>query len=188
MTPSDVPNKNAKLALKIGLIGAGMFCFALFVLPPFYTAICKWTGLNGKTQNQAAATEKRAVDMNRTIRVSFVTDVGVEMPWEFTPETRTIEVHPGQPVKVNFRVKNESDTYIVAQAIPSVAPGLAAQHFKKTECFCFREQPLEAHAEKEMPVVFFVDPELPPDIQEITLAYRLYNITAKAQTNAVSLN
>lgn len=187
MTQTAMANKNAKLALKIGGLGVGMFCFALFILPPFYTAICNWTGLNGKTQSQASG-ERRPIDMNRTIRVTFVTDLGVEMPWEFSPETRSIEVHPGQPVKVNFRVKNLSGDAVVAQAIPSVAPGLAAQHFKKTECFCFREQPLAAHEEKDMPVVFFVDPALSPDVQEITLAYRLYNITAKAQQNAVSLN
>ena len=186
MADSEVQSKNAKLALKIGVIVVGMFGFALFVLPPFYTAICKWTGLNGKSPNQAEA-PSRSIDMNRTVRVSFVTDVDVNMPWEFAPNMRTIEVHPGQPVKVDFHVKNLSDSRIVAQAIPSIAPGLASQHFKKTECFCFREQPLDAHTEKDMPVVFFVDPALSPDIQEITLAYRLYNITAKAQSNAVSL-
>jgi len=187
MTPQDIRAKNKRLAVKIGVIGVGMFCFAVFVLPPFYTAICNWTGLNGKTQAEAT-TEQKGPDMNRTIRVSFVTDVGKEMPSDFAPEMRTIEVHPGQPVKVNFKVKNLSDNYLVAQAIPSVAPGLAAQHFKKTECFCFREQPLEARSEKDMPVVFFVDPALPADIHEITLAYRLYNITDKVQQNAVSMN
>jgi cytochrome c oxidase assembly protein subunit 11 len=64
---------------------------------------------------------------------------------------------------------------MVGQAIPSVTPGLAALHFKKTECFCFTEQRFEAREEREMPLLFMVDKDLPEDITVVTLAYTFFD-------------
>ena len=65
---------------------------------------------------------------------------------------------------------------ITAQAVPSVTPGLAGQYFKKIECFCFRKQTLQAHQQIRMPVIFYIDPQLPKKIHEITLSYSLFQV------------
>jgi len=44
----------------------------------------------------------------------------------------------------------------------------------KTECFCFSNQMLEALASKELPVRFYIEPGLPEDINEVTLAYTFF--------------
>jgi cytochrome c oxidase assembly protein subunit 11 len=166
-----------------------MFIFAVGILPPLYDVICDITGLNGKTSNEAASTEDAVLDEERTITVMLIADTDPDMPWEFAPEQRSIKVHPGEIKKIDFRVKNTTDEWLVGQAIPSVSPAQATPHFKKTECFCFNEQPLEANAERNMPMIFFVDPELPKSVTTITLSYQLFNITDRvADRNTVALN
>ena len=86
-----------------------------------------------------------------------------------------MDVHPGQMYHTSFHAKNRTDRTMVGQAIPSVTPGLAAQHFKKTECFCFTEQQFSAGEGRDMPLMFMVDPELPEEIGVVTLSYTFFD-------------
>ena len=76
--------------------------------------------------------------------------------------------------RVNFHARNRTDQAMVGQAIPSVTPGVAAQHFKKTECFCFTEQRFSAGEGRDMPLLFMVDRELPEEIEVLTLSYTFF--------------
>jgi hypothetical protein len=71
-----------------------------------------------------------------------------------------------------------------AQAIPSYAPQNATPHFKKVECFCFKQQTLKAHEARQMPVVFFIDPALPKDVKTITLSYTFFEVVGGKQRHA----
>jgi len=66
---------------------------------------------------------------------------------------------------------------MIAQAIPSISPGLAAEYFEKTECFCFTEQKFKAKEGRTMPVRFVVNPKLPKQYKTITLAYTFFDKT-----------
>ena len=77
---------------------------------------------------------------------------------------------------MTFYVRNRASQAVTAQAVPSVTPGLAAAHLRKTECFCFTQQRLEAGEEMEMPVTFYIDDELPEDINTLSLAYTLFRV------------
>ena len=89
----------------------------------------------------------------------------------------SVKVHPGEIRQVDFHVRNPSQRVIVGQAIPSVSPGQASPYFKKTECFCFNNQELAGGQEADLPLIFYVDPELPKSVTTITLSYQLYDIT-----------
>ena len=65
---------------------------------------------------------------------------------------------------------------IDAQAIPSYAPQQASEHFKKVECFCFKQQRLGPNEARQMPVMFYIDPALPKDVKTITLSYTFFEI------------
>jgi cytochrome c oxidase assembly protein subunit 11 len=179
---------HAKTVGKLILVVIGMFGFG-FALVPLYDVFCDITGINGKTSDQAAVYEAVEIDESRMITVEFITRTNTGMPWEFSAQTKRVEVHPGEMAEVAFYVRNPVSRDIIAQAIPSVSPGTAALYVNKTECFCFRHQPLKAGEEAVMPMTFYVDPQLPEDITFFTLQYTLYDITASAdEAEVVALN
>jgi cytochrome c oxidase assembly protein subunit 11 len=170
-TSGEVDNKKIITRLLVAVVA--MFGFG-FAMVPLYDVFCSITGVNGKTGDQVTLSDAMKVDTSREITVEFVANLNEEMPWEFRPTTRSVKVHPGEPTRIEYVAINKTTNKIIGQAVPSVAPGLAAQYFQKTECFCFTEQVLEAKEEKIMPVIFVVDPEISEDINEITLSYTFF--------------
>lgn len=163
-----------RLALK--LVGAvvGMFCFG-FALVPLYDVICDITGLNGKTGGRYVDAAQVA-DTRRKVTVQFTTSNNESMPWVFRPLQQSVEVHPGQKTQVRFLAINNTAHKMTAQAVPSVAPFSAAQYLHKTECFCFQQQTLAPGEAIEMPLIFFVDREIPERVDKLTLSYTLFNL------------
>lgn len=164
---------NAKIIGKLLVLVVFMFGFG-FALVPLYDVFCDVTGLNGKTGGRVELSEKPAVNTSRRVKVQFIASLNENMPWQFKPLTRSVEVHPGEPMTIEYYAKNNTQQPITGQAVPSVSPGLAAAYFQKTECFCFTEQKLAAGEEKRMPVKFIVDSSLPEDINELTLSYTFF--------------
>ncbi len=170
-TSGEIDNK--KIITRLLFAVVAMFGFG-FALVPLYDVFCDITGINGKTGDQITLSETMKVDTSREIKVEFVASLNAEMPWEFRPVQKSVRVHPGEPTRIDYVAINKTDNRIIGQAVPSVAPGLAAQYFQKTECFCFTEQILEAKEQKIMPVIFVVDPGISEDINEITLSYTFF--------------
>ncbi len=181
------PSHN-KVIGKLLILVFAMFGFG-FALVPLYDVFCDVTGLNGKTGGQVAAVETPVIDLNRVVKVQFVASLNANMPWEFKPMTRSMQLHPGESATVDFYARNTSQVDIIGQAVPSVTPGLAASYFQKTECFCFTEQKLAAGEERRMPVIFRIDNALPDDIHELTLSYTFFiKPSTEMTSNNVSLN
>lgn len=158
----------------------GMFGFA-FALVPLYDAFCEVTGLNGKTGGQYEYVEADLeADRSRLVQIRFVTNANASMPWEFGPDVGGMRVNPGGINEATFHATNTTNRVMVAQAIPSVAPGRAAAFFHKTQCFCFDQQVLEPGESIEMPVRFIVDRDLPRSVATITLSYTMFDITDDA--------
>jgi len=165
---------NTRLVKRLLFVVAGMFAFG-FAMVPLYDVLCDITGINGKTGGRVAIAAVFEPDLDRTVMVEFIANVNQSMPWDFTPVVSRMEVHPGKMYRTSFHAKNRTDRTMVGQAIPSVTPGLAAQHFKKTECFCFTEQQFSAGEGRDMPLMFMVDPELPEEIGVVTLSYTFFD-------------
>jgi len=167
--------KDRRLLLKLIAFGLGMFIFA-YAMVPLYNTLCEVTGINGKTGGRMRVTQADKIDASRTIRVNFMVTNNEGMPWEFSGPSASVEMHPGEVKRVDFYAKNPTTQDMVGQTIPSVAPGEAARYLKKTECFCFDKQFLKAGEEATMPVVFFIDPSIPHEIEELTLSYTLFEL------------
>lgn len=181
MTQESIHAKTRRSTRQLLLVVAGMFAFG-FALGPLYTAVCKLTGFNGKLSDMAVDTARPPlVDLTRTVKVLFITTVNGGKPWEFRAEQTSVEVHPGQLTTVMFLARNTEAHDIVAQAVPNIAPWEAARHMKKTECFCFNKQPFKVGEEKRMPVRFMLDPELPADVDTVTLSYTFFDVTETAR-------
>lgn len=169
---------NNKLVGLLILSSIAMFGFG-FALVPLYDVLCQVLGINGKTNNKPEQYSSMIIDTNREVNVEFVTHISGDMPWQFAPQVKRIKVQPGALIRTHFEVKNQSSNTVIGQAIPSVSPGRAAAYFNKTECFCFNQQTLTALNNAELPLIFYIDPDLPKDINTVTLSYTLFDITAK---------
>jgi len=152
-----------------------------FALVPLYDVFCEVTGLNGKTADGPASVSSAKIDKDRLVTVQFLANVNRNAPWKFKSEVFEMKVHPGQLQETNFYAENLTKENKTAQAVPSVTPGLAAQYFNKTECFCFTQQAFEPGEGKKMPLRFMVDPNLPKEISTLTLSYTFFELSEIAK-------
>lgn len=166
-----------KYVSRLTLFAIAMFGFG-YLLVPLYDKFCEVTGIGGRT-NQTPSAEYLPTepDLTRQVTVHFDANVNSALPWYFEPIEKTMKVNPGKMYETAYIATNYSDQPVVAQAVPSVAPGLASLYFNKTECFCFTEQLLGPGESREMPVRFFVDPGLDDDTNLVTLSYIVYKNT-----------
>jgi cytochrome c oxidase assembly protein subunit 11 len=159
-------------AFAVAMVGAA------YAAVPLYNWFCRTTGFAGTTQ---VATVAPAHALARKIVVRFDANVTGGLPWRFEPEQNSIEVRIGDVVTVNYVVTNESARETVGQASYNVSPPTVGAYFSKINCFCFTEQRFKPGEKREMPVVFFVDPELANDAEQdglntITLSYTMYPV------------
>ncbi len=189
MTTPNVAHGKLVGKLLAGVVAAFAFGFALV---PLYDVLCAATGFNGKTaggpgdkglggfslggiKGRATAGDPPSrIDRSRTVTVEFTGTVMPGLPWDMRPLTFSLELHPGEMQMVKYLVRNTSDQPITGQAVPSVTPGQAAQHFDKIECFCFAQQTLAPGETREMPLTFIVKPEIDKDIRHVTLSYAFF--------------
>jgi cytochrome c oxidase assembly protein subunit 11 len=184
----NLRSENLKMVGKLAVVTAGMFSFG-YALIPIYKHICEVTGINilsisermvpgnGAVGSQVKRPANTQVDLSRTITVEF--DANARGPWDFKPEKRSIQVHPGELNTVMYEFQNVQNRRMAAQAIPSYAPHQAASHFNKLECFCFNQYTLEPGEKKRWPVAFVIDPKLSKDVTTITLSYTFFEVGGK---------
>jgi cytochrome c oxidase assembly protein subunit 11 len=172
-------HRNLVTSLLVIVVGAFGFGYALV---PLYDVFCEITGFGGRTNAEAVAAVE-APDLSREIRIEFVTTVNSYAPFEFSADADSMTVNPGKMYFATFTAKNLTDNDKVAQAVPSVAPGAAAEYFVKIECFCFDQQAFLANEERAMPLQFIVDPDLPDYVDTITLQYTFFDTARVASNN-----
>lgn len=172
--------QNKRLALKLLWIVAGAIVFAISLVP-LYNVLCQVTGLNGKTgtdpDDQGNVVK---IDQTRWVTVEFTGNVMPGLGWNFSPNQTHMRVRPGQIEMATFVAKNNTNREVVGQAVPSVTPGQASLYFKKIECFCFERQALQPGESKEMPLRFYVSPDLPEKVEVVTLSYSFFNAVPTA--------
>ena len=166
--------RNRRMALGGLVIAAGMVGVA-YAAVPLYQIFCQATGFGGTTQK--AADNPKGI-IAREMKVRFDSNVSNDLAWKVTPAA-PITDRIGAVDTVNFRATNYSDKAITGHAIFNVSPERAGVYFNKIQCFCFTEQTLQPGETVDMPIVFFVDPELDDNqeldtIKEITLSYTFY--------------
>ncbi len=173
---------NRRILGKLVVVTVLMFAFG-YALVPIYRSICEVLGINvlavttERNSTVAYDAKNSQVDASRTITIEF--DANARGPWEFKPEQRSLEVHPGELATVMYEFRNVQGRTMVAQAIPSYAPRQATSYFHKLECFCFTEQTLAPGESRQWPVVFVIDPKLPRDVKTITLSYTFFEVGGK---------
>ncbi|KAK2735453.1 amine oxidase [Colletotrichum kahawae] len=156
---------------------------------PLYKMICQTTGWGGQPirahgpdvdySEDGLASRLVPVTSANRIRVTFSSSVSDVLPWKFTPQQREVRVLPGETALAFYTATNTSDTDIIGVATYSVTPGQVAPYFSKIQCFCFEEQRLNAGETVDMPVFFYLDPDIVNDvnmrgIETVTLNYTFF--------------
>ena len=176
---SERKRANRRLTRSLLIMTAGSFAFG-WALVPLYDVFCKVAGIGNAQAKTGAEDVRETVDSNREVTVEFIADPATVGSFEFRPEAASMRVHPGKLYDTQFWAKNLTGGRSVAQALPSISPTVAAQYFHKTQCFCFTPQRFGVGEGRDMPVRFIIDPNLPDNIDKITLAYTFYDRTEAA--------
>lgn len=192
MLPSEskavLTQSNKRLALKLSLVVFAGLIFA-FAIAPLYDVMCKKFGINGRADNTMTASDKNMkVDKTRLITVIFTGNTMPGLGWTFQPKQTSMQVHPGEISLTSYTAQNKAVDSQLGVAVPSITPELATLYFKKIECFCFKQQTLKAGESKVMPVMFYVRPDLPADVNTVTLNYAFYNGVASISQAALNEN
>lgn len=172
---------NRRMLGKLVVVAGVMAGFG-YALVPIYNAICSALDVNILTLSSVDANGQTTgryknntqVDTSRTVTIEL--DANARGPWEFHPEKRSVDVHPGEVTTVMYEFRNVQNRTMAAQAIPSYAPAQAMPYFHKLECFCFNQYALAAGESKRWPVVFVIDPKLSKDVRTITLSYTFFEV------------
>jgi len=172
-------NNNRRLALWLALLVVAMIG-AAYAAVPLYALFCQVTGLGGTTQ-VSGGNDKGTIAREMTVR--FDSNVEKELPWKVTA-AKPVTDRIGTKETVVFTAHNTADVPVTGQAIFNVTPEQTGIYFNKIECFCFTEQTLQPGETVEMPIVFFVDPDIAEDgnldtIREITLSYTFYAVKSE---------
>lgn len=170
----------------VGLVCAGVFLFmvgAAYAAVPLYNLFCRVTGFGGTTQVAEQAAD-HVID--RKIIVRFDGNVRHDLSWSFAPEHREMTLKMGETGEMAYRATNTGTRPLTGTSVFNVTPLEAGAYFNKLQCFCFTEQTLEPGETVEMPVVFFVDPDMDNDpdlknVREITLSYTFFPVDAPEQ-------
>ncbi len=146
---------------------------------PLYKLFCQVTGYGGTTQVASNPSDQTVI--GHPINVRFDANVNPALNWRFEPVDRMVKVNPGEEIVVNYRATNLGSSPSAGTSTFNVTPVKAGPHFMKLDCFCFVEQVLQPGETVDMPVRFFVDPEIVTDenakeIGEITLSYTFFPV------------
>ncbi|CAH0546022.1 unnamed protein product [Brassicogethes aeneus] len=178
---SDTRKKNIKSTLyyvmAAGVVTAGMSYAAV----PLYRMFCQAYSYGGTTAqgHDASKVEHMSAVRNKPIKIKFNADTAASMRWNFKPQQTEITVVPGETALAFYTAKNPTDSPVIGISTYNVVPFEAGQYFNKIQCFCFEEQQLNPHEQVDMPVFFYIDPEIMDDpymeyVNEITLSYTFF--------------
>ena len=184
MTAPRTPD-NARLVKRLVAVVVIMGALS-WAAVPFYSWFCQVTGFAGTTQ---VATEGPDRILNETVRVRFDANVMPDLPWNFRPMQAEMTVRIGETAMAYYEAVNTSDQPVAGRATYNVSPDAAGYFFEKIECFCFTEQKLGPGERVEMPLTFFVSPDMVDDrdagrIRDITLSYTFYRQDAQKSAQA----
>lgn len=180
---STPDRKRRRTALAVTGVAFGMIGLS-FASVPLYKIFCAFTGYGGTPQRVA---QDSTTMSDRVITIRFNADVNPGLPWKFYPEQSEVKVRVGENALIYYKAENHSDEPVIGQATYNVTPLKAGLYFDKVACFCFSEQTLKPRETVEMPVSFFVSPEIlkdrnADDVHTITLSYSFFRakgVTAK---------
>ncbi len=159
--------------LLVLIMGMGVLSYASV---PLYKLFCQVTGYGGTTQQ---VTSPSSQILERKIKIRFDANTKPTLDWNFQPVQTSMDISVGQNALAFYQAENIGKDPVVGTATFNVTPEKAGVYFNKIDCFCFVEQLLAPQEAVEMPVSFFIDPDIVndpnlDDVTTITLSYTFF--------------
>lgn len=183
--------KNKQIAYLVIAVVIGMVGMA-YAAVPLYDLFCRVTGYGGTTQ-VAGDQQSAPLLSDRDIKVRFNAMNHRDMPWVFRPKNTSAVIKVGERAIAYYEAYNPTDQIITGTATYNVTPHKIGPYFIKIDCFCFTEQTLKPGERVDMPVIYYIDPDMIEEddlsrVHEITLSYTFFRkesalsqIVAKAE-------
>jgi cytochrome c oxidase assembly protein subunit 11 len=184
-----MPRTDSRARTALMLVGVAATMASLsFAAVPFYDWFCRVTGYAG-TPLVSADAAGEVLDRDVTIR--FLANTDRAMPWEFRPVQNRMTLKIGETALAFYEAYNPTGRVVAGTASFNVQPDQAGGYFTKIDCFCFTEQVLQPGERVQMPVTFYVDPEIVNDpeakfIGDITLAYTFFETPLPEEQAAIT--
>ena len=159
--------------LLVLIMGMGVLSYASV---PLYKLFCQVTGYGGTTQQ---VTSPSSQILERKIKIRFDANTKPTLDWNFQPVQTSMDISVGQNALAFYQAENTGKDPVVGTATFNVTPEKAGVYFNKIDCFCFVEQLLAPQEAVDMPVSFFIDPDIVndpnlDDVTTITLSYTFF--------------
>nr|XP_023021259.1 cytochrome c oxidase assembly protein COX11, mitochondrial [Leptinotarsa decemlineata] len=178
---NDAKKQNIRSTLYY-VTAAGVATIGLsYAAVPLYRMFCQAYSYGGTVSegHDASKVESMKTVKQKPLKIKFNADTAASMRWNFRPQQTELTVYPGETALAFYTAKNPSDVPVIGISTYNVVPFEAGQYFNKIQCFCFEEQMLNPHEQVDMPVFFYIDPEITEDpymeyVNEITLSYTFF--------------
>jgi cytochrome c oxidase assembly protein subunit 11 len=155
-----------------------------FSAVPLYDWFCRTTGFGGTP----IVKDEYVEATNIPFKVRFDANMNEDLDLEFNPLVNKQDLKIGEDALAFYKVTNNSNSDIATTSIFNVYPYGMGAYFIKVECFCFTKQVVPAGETVEMPVSYYIDPEILEDPQykdhrNITLSYTMYEYSEEKNRN-----
>ena len=185
--------RNRRTALMVGGFVCGMLGLA-YASVPLYDMFCRATGYGGTVQvgGPAAPGADKAAP-GRVVTIRFNANTAPSLPWRFAPGQGPMQLRLGDEGMAFYQASNTGASAVTGVATYNVTPATAGKYFHKTACFCFEQQTLEAGQQVDMPLAFWIDPQMAKDpatrdIHTITISYSFFRSLDDADRNGALAN
>lgn len=167
--------KNKRLVIRLVSLVSFMLMMS-FASVPLYDLFCRVTGFGG---TPLVSSQGSDTILERTIKIKFDASLERHMPWKFKPVAKEMTLRIGETGLAFYEAYNPTDQPVAGSASYNVFPYDAGGYFTKIDCFCFEMQVLQPGERVQMPVTFYVDPEMVDDpdakhLKSITLSYTFH--------------
>ncbi len=185
---NTLKKQNKKVLITISFIVIVMLSLS-YAAVPLYDIFCRVTGFGGTTQIASSAPGSLG---NPDINIRFESSTTSSLNWEFFSKSKVVNIPIGQEKTIFYFAKNNGSEPVVGTATFNVTPAKVGQYFMKIDCFCFVEQLLKPGESMDMPVTFFIDPDIYKDenvkeVNEITLSYTFMKSMDQSMVNSSEL-
>lgn len=166
----DLKRKNRRLLLFVMIPVALLMLGFTFTQVKMFRLFCEKIGF-GISPNAEDFAESEG---GREVKVLFTGVTAGTLPVYFKAKKSIITARVGKKFENEYHFVNMSEDTVYFRPVHSILPEDAAKKFTMTKCFCFDDQTMLPHEEKDFTVICALSKDLKDEVEQVTLHYTLF--------------